>query len=267
MNRSEVLSKAVDECLKELYIYVQPKVEWEDFLQQNKVYGEKYKLWEYYKKISNSKEKYVEEWTTLKEKYPTWENSSIDDCIGPRPIDFYYLDKEILKDICDSYVYAYQLDSQQNLLDTIETLKNYCKAPIVDKYIEGKGKPGDNDFEPGHRSYDHPDNLEKEINTYLDLKFPLMDPERAEDAEDFENKLNTTAKELQDKFFEFLDMAGKFYNWTRDLNTFNCSVYLGPSPNTNKEKVIENWKKYRNKDIEINEQQMKIDYYGEDELD
>ena len=246
MNRSEVLSKAVDECLKELYIYVQPKVEWEDFLQQNKIYGEKYKLWEYYKKISNSKEKYVEEWTTLKEKYPTWENSSIDDCIGPGPFEFYYLDKEILKDICDSYIYAYKLDSQQNLLDTIETLKDYCKHPIVDKYIEEHTDEYGN-WHPGYKSYGHPDNLEKEINKILD-----------------DEDISET---IQNKFFEFLDMAGKFYNWTRDLNTFNCSVYLGPSPNTNKEKVINNWKKYRNKDIEINEQQMKIDYYGEEELE
>ena len=31
------------------------------------------------------------------------------------------------------------------------------------------------------------------------------------------------------------------------------NVYLGASPNSNKEKVIENWKVYRNKDISIDE--------------
>jgi hypothetical protein len=91
-----------------------------------------------------------------------------------------------------------------------------------------------------------------------------MDPERAEDAEDFENKLNIAAKELQDKFFEFLDMAGKFYKWNGELNSFNASVYLGESPCSNKNTVIENWKKYRNKDIEINEEQIKKKYYEED---
>ena len=80
-----------------------------------------------------------------------------------------------------------------------------------------------------------------------------MDPERAEDAEDFENKLDIAAKELQDKFFKFLDMAGDFYDWNGELNTFGCSVYLGPSPNSNKQAVIDNWKEYRNKEIEIND--------------
>lgn len=48
-------------------------------------------------------------------------------------------------------------------------------------------------------------------------------------------------------------MAGEFYNWNRDLNAFNTTVYLGPSPNSNKQDVIENWKKYRNKDIIIDD--------------
>ena len=38
------------------------------------------------------------------------------------------------------------------------------------------------------------------------------------------------------------------------------SVYLGPSPNSNKEAVIENWKKYRNKDIEIDESKYNDEY-------
>jgi len=62
-------------------------------------------------------------------------------------------------------------------------------------------------------------------------------------------------------------MAGNFYNWSRDLNSFNMTVYLGPSPNSNKEAVIENWKKYRMQEIEIDEEQIKKEYYGDDELD
>ena len=73
------------------------------------------------------------------------------------------------------------------------------------------------------------------------------------------------ANKLQDKFFEFLDMAGNFYNWNGDLNSFNTSVYLGVSPNSNKKAVIENWKKYRNIDIEIDEEQIKKNYYGEED--
>ena len=235
--RDEVLSQAAEDCLKDFYNYAFPKVTWEDFLKENQEYTKKYK-----------------EWEELENRPP------IKEFCGPRPYEFYYLPSDIVKDIVLSYVHVYRMDHQQELLDTIEILKNYCKEPIVDKYIEGE-----NGF-PGHRGYEHPDNLEKEINTYLDLKFPLMDPERAEDAEDFENKLNIAAKEIQNKFFEFLDMAGNFFNWNRDLNSFNMTVYLGPSPNSNKQAVIDNWKQYRNKDIEIDEEQIKKDYYGE-ELD
>ena len=253
ITRNELLSEAIHKCMKELYLFAKPSVSWDKFIEENKIYSNKYKEWEKYK---DSDEKTQKEY----DEKLGWKDKSITECIGPRPYEFYYLPKDIMKDICDSYVHAYRLDSQQELLNTIEILKNYCKEPIIDKYIEGE-----NGF-PGHRGYEHPDNLEKEINTYLDLKFPLMDPERAENAEDFENKLNMAAKELQDKFFEFLDMAGDFYNWNGELNSFNTSVYLGASPNTNKEAVIENWKKYRNQDIEIDEEQIKKDYYGE-ELD
>ena len=226
MTRREVLSNAVTECLKELYSWATPKIDWEEFLKENKIYTEKYTKWE-----------------VLENRPPILEYC------GPRPYEFYYLPSDIFNDIKESYVYAYKLDGQKELLDTIEILKNYCKEPIVDKYIEGK------DDEPGYRGYDHPDNLEKEIFKVIDDNIPLYQPPR---------KL---VSGLQDKFFEFLDMAGNFFNWNGDLNSFYMSVCLGASPNSNKQAVIDNWKKYRKQDIKINEEQIKKDYYGEDELD
>ena len=235
MNRSDLLCRAVDECIKEIYSFVVPHIEWNEFVKENKIYSEKYKKWE-----------------NERDSNPEYKNKSIVECIGPAPYKFYYLPKEIMKDVCDSYVHAYKLDHQQELLDTIETLKNYCKEPIIDKYIDDW--TDETGFHhPGYRSYDHPDNLEKEIFKIIDDNIPLYQPPK---------KL---VSELQDKFFEFLDMAGNFFNWNRDLNSFNMSVYLGPSPNSNKEAVIENWKKYRNQDIEINEEQIKEKYYGDDE--
>ena len=227
MTRSDILSQAVNDCLKELYSWATPKIEWKDFVEENKLYNKKYKEWE------------------LMTKDEILGKPSLLEYCGPRPYEFYYLPKEIFTDIKDSYVYAYKLNSQQELLDTIEILKNYCKEPIVDKYIEGE-----NGF-PGHRGYDHPNNLEKEL---------------IEICSQHSHEPVNMAKELQNKFFEFLDMAGKFFNWTRELNSFYMSVGLGPSPNSNKQAVIDNWKKYRNQDIEINEEQIKKDYYGE-ELD
>jgi len=222
MTRREVLSNAVTECLKELYSWATPKIDWEEFLKENKIYTEKYTKWE-----------------VLENRPPILEYC------GPRPYEFYYLPYDIFNDIKESYVYAYKLNGQKELLDTIEILKNYCKEPIVDKYIEGE-----NGF-PGHRGYDHPDNLEKEITK-------ILGPE-AEDNPYHVHK-------ICNKFFEFLDMAGNFFNWNRDLNSFYMSVCFGASPNSNKQAVIDNWKKYRKQDIEIDEEQIKKDYYGE-ELD
>lgn len=216
LSRYELLGKAADDCLEELYTLVQPKVTWEKFKEECKIYSEKYK-----------------EWESIKENRP-----NITEYCGPRPYEFYYLPKEVMKEICDSYVNAYKIDSQQELLDTIEILKNYCKEPIVDKWIEGEN--GD----PGHRGYEHPDNLVKQLTDLI--------PDSGFDK-------SAIAESVQDKFFEFLDKAGNFYNWNRDLNSFNMTVYLGPSPNSNKQAVIDNWKKYRNIDIEIDESIYKED--------
>ena len=219
MTRSKVLEMASIACLKELYSKVQPAVDWDDFMEENRLYSKAY-----------------EQWESLHRESPEKAGSVLDFC-GPSPYEFYYLPREIMKDICDSYIHAFKMDNQQELLDTIETLKNYCKEPIIDKYIDDW--TDETGFHhPGYRSYDHPDNLEKELEKILHN--------------------TSTVRLIQERFFEFLDMAGKFFNWNMDLSSFNISVYGGPSPNTNKEAVIENWKKYRNKDITIN------DYIEED---
>jgi len=46
MTRRKVLEMASLACLKELYSKAQPFVDWDDFLQQNIEYSEKYKQWE-----------------------------------------------------------------------------------------------------------------------------------------------------------------------------------------------------------------------------
>lgn len=248
ISRSDVLSQAVDQCMKELYSLVTPKISWEEFKEENKIYSKKYEAWERFRYLYKKENLTKKEIQELSYFPGHWADSSITECIGPKPYEFYYLPKEIMKDICDNYIDAYNIDSQQELLNTISILKDYCRNPIVDKYINEYTDENGN-WHPGHRSYDHPDNLLSQLTDLI--------PDSGFDK-------SAIAESVQNKFFEFLDMAGKFYNWTRDLNTFNMNVYLGPSPNSNKEKVIENWKIYRNKDIEINENQIKIDYYGED---
>lgn len=244
MTRHEVIDQAIIQCMKELYSYAIPCIKWEEFEKENEVYSNKYKVWKNYQNYFYSKDKNPELWLQYKSSFPDWENKSVEECIGPKPYEFYYLPQEIMKGICDSYIYAYKLDEKQELLNTILILKDYCRHPVVSKYIE---KDGNN---PGYRSYENPDNLEKEITK-------ILGPE-AEDNPYHVHK-------ICNKFFEFLDMAGNFYNWNSELNTFSVNIYLGASPNSNKEAVIENWKKYRNKNIEIDEEQIKRKYYGEED--
>ena len=221
ITRKDVIADAADKCMKELYSLAQPTITWEDFIKENKEFIKREK--EYYKLPKENKISYKE-------------------FMGPKPYEFYYLPKEVLKEIADNYIYAYEIDEHQNLLDTIDLLKKYCDDPIEEFYHPGEGE------NPGYRDYRHPDNLVtcliSELKEYT--------------SSDISEEIVYKAKDL---FFKFLDMAGKFYNSHWWLNSFNTTVYLGASPNSNKEAVIENWKKYRNKDIEIDESKYNEENY------
>lgn len=245
ITRRDVLADAIDKCIRELYSLAQPSVNYDNFIKENKAYLEKEK--EYYSLPKDNRPSYRE-------------------YMGPKPYEFYYLPREVFKEVADSYVNAYKFDDKQEFLDTINILKEYCKNPIVDKYIEGELRE-DGTRWPGHRGYEHPDNLKKELRKIFDDKI-LPDICKQYNKQ---YNLQTTGIEssvsmaysqiFQNKFFEFLDMAGNFYEFNRYLNTFNMHVYLGGTPSSNKESVIENWKKYRNIDIEIDESK----YNEEDE--
>lgn len=228
ITRNDVIGKAADECMKELYSFVQPSVTWEDFLEENRIYRKR-----------------EEEWNNLpKENKP----KMVDYC-GPLPCDFYYLPKETLENTVDSYKYAYKLNGRQELLDTIEILKKYCKDPIVVDY--SKEEDG-----VERKGYKRTDNLETVLNTFI--KPFLKESKHIDNLYDMVDEINISA-ELQRKFFNFLDMAGNFFKWDSDLNKFYGAIYLGACPSSNKETVIENWKKYRNTDIEIDESKYKED--------
>lgn len=229
MTRQDVLIQACDQCMKELYEYVVPHIDWEQFKKECEEYSKKYKEWD--------------DWKMKNILHPEWEGKSIEECIGIPPYEFYYLPKEIMRDISDSYIYAYNLDHNQELLDIIDILKKYCEDPIVEKWT--------NDNESSYRGYDRPNNLQTEIKNIIKRDYPLIN----------EDELTS---ECISKFFEFLDNAGNFFKWNGDLNSFNTTIYLGVSPCSNKESVIKNWKKYKNIDIEINEDKIKENYYGEE---
>lgn len=235
MTREELIEEAIERCMKELYSYAQPDVEWDDFMEQNKEYMEKYRQWESYMRSKRNKDKQWEEW---KQIHPDWEGKTIDECIGLKPYEFYYLPQEVMKVICDSYVSAYKFDNQKELEENKDTLIHYCEEPIVDAWIEEEN--GDR-----HRGYRHPESLENSLKSIIGKK-----------------KLGTKAWEEVKKY---LNMATDFYSWNRELNTFNANVYLGGSPHSIKEKVIENWKTERGKDIEIDDTRyykFEDKYYG-----
>ena len=229
MNRRELLQNAVNNCMRELYSYVYPKVSWKSFKLQCKKYNKKYKEWE---KLD-------------KETKP-----SAEDYCGPKPYEFYFLPKEVMRDICDSYIYTYRIDQKEDFESDVKIFLNYCMNPIRDKYIEEIVDEHGNRH-PGYRGYEYFTPITEILNEIIT------------------NCRGVDSKEIADevwyKVLEYYEEAKNFYNWTSELNSFNTSVYLGASPCSNKETVIENWKKYRNVDIEIDENEIKREYYGDDE--
>lgn len=239
ITRREVLINAVEECIKELYTLAQPSIKWEDFIKENKEYNDNYNKWELFNKAFSNREKKPEVWKIQKERHPDWENKNIVECIGPAPYEFYYLPAKVFEEIKESYVYAYKLDGKQNLLDILDTIKNYFEKPIVDKYIKAhtdeKG-----DYHPGYRGYEELENLKTKL-------FKITNSE-------------TQAEEIENIIYDFFDKISNFFRWDGESNSFKISIALGATPFSNKEEVIKNWKKYRNKDIEIDENKYKEEY-------
>lgn len=143
---------------------------------------------------------------------------------GPKPYEFYYLPQNIFNIIVDDYIYAYKL--KPTIPDSVTTLINYLNDPIIDKYIKKEN-------ELGYRGYEH--------------ITPLKD---------------IIGEESYNHVIEYLNKAAKFYDKSYELNSFSMTILLGATPSSNKEAVIENWKKYRNKDIVIDDSKWD-DYYSD----
>lgn len=141
---------------------------------------------------------------------------------GPKPYEFYYLPQSVFEEIVEDYIYAYNMKSHFD--DHLDIILGYFDHPIVDKYI-----PGENG-NPGYRGYEHLTPLDCIIG-------------------------ESNLKEVKD----YIEKARSFYRFDSELNSFKMTVCLGASPSSNKQAVIDNWKKYRNKDIIIDESVYKED--------
>lgn len=134
---------------------------------------------------------------------------------GPKPYEFYYLDRDRMKGIVDMFAEAYRIPPE--FKDSLELLKNYFEYPIRDTYKTDKN---------GYST--------RECEHFTPLK-------------------NIIGEDNYNKVISYIDEASNFYKLDWDLHEFNMSVYLGPSPNSNKQAVIDNWKKYKGIDIIIDD--------------
>lgn len=139
---------------------------------------------------------------------------------GPKPYEFYYLPKNCFKALQEMYVDAYSIKSEFE--EHLDSIIYYFNEPIRDKWIE-KGTDALSTHK-GYRGYEHFKPLKNEIG-----------------------------EESYNKVIDYINEAKNFYNHDVYYNTFLMESALGATPSSNKESVINNWKKYRNKDITIDE--------------
>ena len=163
---------------------------------------------------------------TLKEYKEQHEKMTREEREKAKLYEAHYLPWNAYEAIKEDIAEAYQFKSP--LPDTIEVLKGYFKAPIVDKWIEGK-----DENEPGHRGYENPEPMDKE--TYKTVE-------------------------------KFLDMANDFFNWNRDLTSyyFNISNY---SPCSNRETVEKWWHEHGDPDFKLPPDSFWTDTWEETEND
>lgn len=146
---------------------------------------------------------------------------------GPKPYEFYYLPEKAYKYLQEVYIDSYRVKS--DLHPHLELLISYFENPIRNKWIEKGSDLLSRDS--GYRGYEHFNSLKEEIG-----------------------------EEAYSKVIEYINEAKNFYNIDYYYNSFLMTTALGATPSSNKEQVIKNWKKYRDKDIIIDES-----IYNEDE--
>jgi hypothetical protein len=167
-----------------------------------------------------------------------------------RVYERYYLSHEEFKHILGKYKEAYNIKS--HWIDDIEVLERYIKeGGSKDKYIEAHTDEKGN-YHPGYRSYEKVKPIKEQLSDVLE-EYGLYD-------ENIHNKLYDTVTNV-------IDTCKNFYRFDREESSFDCSVALGPSPNSCAEAVIQYWA-HQGVDIKIEERNplllWEMDYYGDD---
>lgn len=133
----------------------------------------------------------------------------------------YYLPDEIFKDLLEEYESAYGIRSVWK--DNVNTVLEYLK-------YGGPKLPWKKD-EFGFKRYERSPKLEEVIS-----------------------------KEDAEKVYELIVNCKDFYKFDSDESTFRFSAFLGSTPTSNKDAVIEYWKS-QGVDLEIDEEKMKKEYF------
>lgn len=158
----------------------------------------------------------------------------------------HYLSHEEEKYIVKKYHDAYRLDPE--FADNCNLLLSDMEKEVpVDKYIEAH--EDEYGYHPGYRGYeDRPPMIERVKTKLQELGMDCT---------------QENAQALTDLFRDFIIERRDFYHFDRDAEKFDCSIWLGPCPTSNKEAVIKYWKS-QGKDIEITDRDPeKLWYYDE----
>lgn len=173
-----------------------------------------------------------------------------------RVYERYYLSQEEFKYILNKYKDAYNIKSHWK--DDVEVIEKYIEeGGSKDKYIEPHTDEKGN-YHPGRRSYEKVKPLKEQLSDVLKA-FSILKEYSLYD-ENIHNKLYDTVTNI-------IDTCKNFYKFDREESSFDCSVALGPSPNSCAEAVIQYWAN-QGVDIEIKERNplllWEMDYYGDD---
>lgn len=166
-----------------------------------------------------------------------------------RVYERYYLSQEEFKYILNKYKDAYNIKSYWK--DDVEVIEKYIEeGGVKDKYIPSY-KDENGNYHPGYRGYENVAPLKDRLFDILE-EYGLYD-------ENMHNK-------LYDTVVDTIDTCKNFFKFDGEERSFDCSVALGPSPNSCAEAVIQYWV-HQGVDIEIKERNplllWEMDEYGE----
>jgi hypothetical protein len=166
-----------------------------------------------------------------------------------RVYERYYLSQEEFKYILNKYKDAYNIKSHWK--DDVEVIEKYIEeGGVKDKYIPSYEDENGN-FHPGYRGYE-------DVAPLKDRLFDILEEYGLYD-ENMHNK-------LYDTVVDTIDTCKNFFKFDSEETSFDCSVALGPSPNSCAEAVIQYWA-HQGVDIEIKERNplllWEMDEYGE----